>query len=106
MTVPAVTIYLAKLPIEFFIWWFWEAPINLLKILKFIFLAFAHLFSIKSLFTTYFQPWKNEYREGLVRTAIFIGAFMKTILIIFDFFILSAILAVEVLIFAVWLALH
>jgi len=102
---PAATLYLARLPFEFLVWWFWEAPGKLVKILKFIFLAFAHLFSIKSLFTTYFQPWKNEYREGLVRTAIFIGAFMKTILIIFDVFILSAILVTEVLVFAVWLAL-
>src|SRR4030042_5233184 len=105
MTVPAVTIYLAKLPIEFFIWWFWEAPITLLKILKFIFLAFAHLFSLNWLFTTFFKPWKNEYREGLVRTAIFIGAFIKALLIIFDFFILSLLLLVEIIIFLLWFLL-
>ncbi|OGY23376.1 MAG: hypothetical protein A2172_04065 [Candidatus Woykebacteria bacterium RBG_13_40_15] len=105
MTVPAVTIYLAKLPIEFFIWWFWEAPITLLKILKFIFLAFAHLFSLKSLFTTFFKPWKNEYREGLVRTAIFIGATIKTLLIIFDFCILSLVLVIEAVVFFAWFAL-
>ena len=105
MSVPAASIYLAKLPYEFFIWWFWEAPITLLKILKFIFLAFAHLFSLKSLFTTFFQPWKNEYREGLVKTAIFIGAFMKTLLIIFDLFTLGLILIIDVIVFVAWFAL-
>lgn len=105
MLVPALSIYLARLPFEFLHWWFLEAPITLFKILRWTFAAFAHLFSFRELFTTYFRPWKNEYREGLVRTAIFIGAFIKTFLIIFDLFILSLILVVEVAIFVGWMAL-
>jgi hypothetical protein len=105
MNAPAVSIYLAKLSIEFFRWWYIEAPVTLLKILRWVFAAFAHLFSFKELFTTFFKPWKNEYREGLVRTAIFIGAFMKSLIIIFDVFILSLILALEIVAFAIWLAL-
>lgn len=103
-TLAAVT-YVVKIPVEFIVWWYTQAPITLLKILRWIFLAFVHLFSLKNLFTTFFKPWKNEYREGLVRTAIFIGAFIKTFIIIFDVFILSAIFIVEVIIFISWLAI-
>jgi len=105
MNAPAVSVYLAILPFEFLRWWAIEAPIKLFKILRFIFAAFAHLFSIKELFTTFFQPWKNEYREGLVRTAIVVGVVFKSLLIIFDIFILSVLLAVEILIFISWYAL-
>ncbi len=105
MDAAAVSIYIAKLPGDFIKWWFLEAPLTLYKILRFIFFASVHLFSLKLLFTTFFKPWKNEYREGLVRTAIFIGAFIKALLIIFDFFILSLILLVEIIIFLLWFLL-
>src|SRR3972149_9042329 len=105
MNTPALSMYFAKLPIEFLVWWFLEAPVTLAKILRFIFFAFVHLFAFKELFTTFFRPWKNEYREGLVRTAIFIGAFIKTLLIIFDIFIFSLLGIVEIAVFAGWLIL-
>ena|SRR4030067_1619621 len=105
MNAPAVSVYLIKLPVDFLRWWFLEAPITLLKILRFIFEATVHLFSFKLLFTTYFKPWKNEYREGLVRTGIFIGAFIKTWLILFDIAALSALIIVEAAIFLAWLLL-
>jgi hypothetical protein len=105
MNAPAVSIYIARLPLDFIRWWFLEAPVTIFKILLWIFAAFAHLFSFRELFTTYFRPWKNEYREGLVRTAIFIGAFIKTWLIVFDIFVLSIILVLEITIFILWLAL-
>ena len=105
MNAPAISVYLAKLPFEFLTWWFLEAPVTLFKILRFIFLAFVHLFSFKELFTTYFKPWKNEYRAGLVRTGIFIGVFIKSLLIIFDLFIFTILLGVEIVIFVGWLLL-
>jgi len=105
MNAPAVSVYLIRLPAEFLQWWFLEAPVTLLKILRFIFEAAVHLFSFKLLFTTYFKPWKNEYREGLVRTGIFIGAFIKTWLILFDVAALTALFVVEATIFAAWLLL-
>ena len=37
MEKPAVSIYLTKLPFIFLHWWFIEAPLTLLKILRFIF---------------------------------------------------------------------
>lgn len=105
MEKPAVSIYLAKLPFIFLHWWFLEAPQTLFKILRFIFATFVHLFSFRELFTTFFQPWKNEYREGLVHTAIIIGMFFKTILIFFDLFLFGVLLAFEAVIFVGWFAL-
>ncbi|HEX7456351.1 MAG TPA: hypothetical protein VF303_02705 [Candidatus Nanoarchaeia archaeon] len=105
MNAPAVSVYVAKIPIDFFRWWFLEAPITLFKILVWIFAASAHLFSFKELFTTYLRPWKNEYRKGLVRTGIFIGAFIKTLLILFDLFIFTILFIVESAVFVAWLAL-
>jgi hypothetical protein len=105
MEKPAVSVYLARLPFEFLRWWFLEAPVTLLKILRFIFAAFAHLFSFRELFTTFFQPWKNEYREGLVRTAIVVGAVFKTILIFFDLFVFGVLFAAEAIVFVAWFAL-
>ena len=105
MNTPAAATYVMRLPIEFILWWYLQAPINLLKILRWIFLAFVHLLSLKSLFTTFFKPWKNEYREGLVRTAIFIGAFIKSFIIIFDVFILMAIFVIEGIVFIIWLTI-
>ena len=105
MEKPAVSIHLAKLPFIFLHWWFLEAPLTLLKILRFIFAAFVHLFSFKELFTTFFQPWKNEYREGLVRTAIVVGVVFKTILIFFDLFLFGVLLTLEAVIFVGWFAL-
>jgi hypothetical protein len=105
MNLPAVSTYLAKTPFEFITWWYTEATIVLYKTLVFIFFAVVHLFSFKLLFTTYFKPWKNEYRQGLVRTAIFIGAFIKTFLIIFDLVLFIVVIAAELFIFAFWLLL-
>jgi hypothetical protein len=105
MNAPAVSVYIVQLPIEFLRWWFLEAPVTIFRVLRWIFAAVAHLFSFKELFTTYFRPWKNEYREGLVRTGIFIGAFIKSWLIVFDIFILSIIFVLELAVLIFWLAL-
>ena len=102
---PALTIYLSQLPLEFLRWWFLEAPLTILKILQYIFAAAVHLFSFKELFTTFLRPWKNEYREGLVRTAVFIGAFIKTGFILFDLLIFGCLLAFEMAVFVAWLSL-
>jgi len=105
MNVPAISTYLAKTPLEFFRWWYTEATVALYRILVFVFFAIVHLFSFKLLFTTYFKPWKNEYRQGLVRTAIFMGAFIKTWLIFFDLILFGILLVSEAFIFVVWLSL-
>ena len=65
--------------------------------------AFLHLFSLPLLLKTFFKPWKNEYREGLVGFSIGMGMFIKTFVIAADLIILLFLLAIEILIFTVFL---
>lgn len=103
---PAISFsaYLASLPFEFLHWWFVDATLSLLKILRFIVGFFYHQFSINLIFRTYFKPWKNEYREGLVRFALFMGIFLKTLFLVFDLIFLAILIASESLVFILWLA--
>ncbi len=104
---PAIsfTAYLTTLPIQFFKWWFIEATFNLFKIMRYFLAAAYRLLGIGSLFQTFFKPWKNEYREGLVRFSIFMGMFMKSMLLIFDFFFMSFLILVEFFIIIAWVLL-
>lgn len=74
--------YLLSLPFEFFHWWFVESTFNLLRILQYVLSATYNLLSVKLVFKTFFKPWKNEYREGLARFAVFMGIFIKSMLLI------------------------
>lgn len=54
---------------------------------------------------TYFKPWKNEYRKGLVATAVLIGVVIKTGVIFADLILLFLLLAVEAILvlgFIMW----
>ncbi|MDP2671269.1 MAG: hypothetical protein Q8P13_02290 [bacterium] len=104
---PAVsfTSYLLRLPIDFVVWWFLEATVELIQILIYIFRAFLQLLSIDSIFKTFFKPWKNEYREGLTRFATFFGVGLKSLLLVFDAFFLVGLIAIEASLFLVWVVL-
>ena len=104
---PAVsfTSYLPRLPFDFFYWWFFEATVNLIKVLTWIFKAFLQLLSLDSIFKTFFKPWKNEYREGLTRFSIFFGVGFKSAFLVFDVFLLAAVLFIEAAALVAWLAL-
>ena len=97
--------YVTALPIALLTWWFLESPKLIFKILSFIFAFTAHQVGYKSLFKTFFKPWKNEYREGLVRFSIFMGMFMKSLLIFADSVILLILLAAETFVFVIWIFL-
>src|SRR3989304_8404149 len=97
--------YAIALPTALLTWWFLESPKLIFKILSFIFAFTAHQVGYKSLFKTFFKPWKNEYREGLVRFSIFMGMFMKSILIFADTVILLILLFLETIFFFVWVIL-
>jgi hypothetical protein len=45
---------------------------------------------------TFFKPWKNEYRKGLVGFSIFMGMVFKTMLIVADLVIFSFLLIFEI----------
>ncbi len=102
--VPA-TSYIATLPVSFVIWWFTDNVKLAYKILSFFLFTAVHLFGYKSLFTTFFSPWKNEYREGLVVFSRLIGAAIKGLLIFTETFILLFLLVALVFVFIFWITL-
>src|SRR5574339_1319180 len=101
---PAVSFstYLASLPFEFLHWWFVEATFNLLQILLFILKAAYRFLGVNLIFKTFFKPWKNEYREGLTRFALFMGMFIKTVFLFFDLLFFSFLLLVEGFLLVAW----
>ena len=89
--------YLTTLPLAFLRFWFFEAPIGLIGFFGSLNKAFLQLFSLPLLARTYFKPWKNEYREGLVGFSIGMGMFIKSIVIIADIVLLLFLLLVELI---------
>lgn len=94
-----------SLPLIFLRFWFVESPKNLLAFFASLNNTFLQLFSLPLLVRTYFKPWKNEYRKGLVGFSIAMGMFIKTLVIIADVFLLFALLIFELIFiigFVVW----
>lgn len=54
---------------------------------------------------TFFKPWKNEYREGLVRFSIFMGIAFKSLFIFVGLFAFVFLLIFEAVAFAGFLVL-
>lgn len=97
--------YLISLPFEFIRWWLLESTVNLLKIMRFIFVYFYRELSINLLLKTYFKPWKNEYRQGLVRFALFMGIFLKTSFLLVDVLFFAVLATAEIAVLIVWVLL-
>ena len=91
-----ISFYL-RLPLIFLKFWFVEAPASLISYFASLNKAFLELFSLPLMLETYFKPWKNEYRKGLVATAILIGVVIKTSVIFADLILLVLLLALEVI---------
>lgn len=85
------------LPFDFLKFWFFETPRGLIFFFASLNSAFLQLFSLPLLVKTYFRPWKNEYREGLVGFSIAMGMAIKTFAIIVDFIFFLALLIFEIL---------
>jgi len=86
-----------ELPLIFLRFWFIDSPKNLIPVFASLNNAFLQLFSLPLLVKTYFKPWKNEYREGLVGFSIAMGIFIKTCVIVVDIILLLLLLALEIL---------
>jgi hypothetical protein len=92
-------------PIHFLKFWFIEAPVSMLSFFVSLNKAFLQLFSLPLLIKTYFKPWKNEYRQGLVGFSIAMGIFIKTFVIFADLALLLFLLIIELAVaisFIVW----
>lgn len=92
-----------SLPLLFLNFWFLEAPIGLFSFFGSLNHAFLQLFSVPLLVKTFFKPWKNEYRKGLVGFSIGMGMFVKTFAILADLILLLVLLAIELVVVAIFL---
>src|SRR5438067_1736140 len=81
---------------QYFSFWFVEAPKGMIDFFFSFNSALLKLFSLQILLRTFFKPWKNEYREGLVGFSIFMGMVIKGIIIFFDFLLFIICVAFEI----------
>lgn len=88
-----------KLPVQILKFWYLEAPHLLLNFFVSLNKAFLVAFSLPLMLKTFFKPWKNEYREGLVRFSIFMGITIKSLFILADVVILTGLIVVEIVFF-------
>lgn len=93
------------LPLVFLRFWFIDSPKNLFSIFGSFNNAYLQLSSLSILVSSYFKPWKNEYREGLIGISIAMGIFIKTVVIIADIILFLIILIVEILLFVCFISL-
>jgi len=94
---------LILLPISFLKFWFFEAPRAILHFSVSLNKAFLQLFSLPLLIKTYFKPWKNEYRKGLVGFSIAMGMFIKTFVILADLLLFFFLLIIELTFFLMFI---
>lgn len=101
-------LFYLKLPFVFLKFWFIEAPRGMVLFFSSLNNKFLKLTSLPLFVKTYFDPLEESHRKVLVSLSIGIGMFMKTFVIIADFFLFVALLAIELLIltgFIIWPAL-
>ena len=91
------------LPLVFLKFWYLEAPIKILKFFSSLNSSLLSLLSLPLLIKTFFRPWKNEYRKGLVVFSIAMGMFIKTFVILADIIIFVFILTAEIAFFVFFL---
>ena len=95
--------YFSLIP-DFFFFWFWKGPWAILGYFGSLNSATLKFLSLRLLISTFFKPWKNEYREGLVGFSIGMGIAIKTFVIIFDILILLLFVCIEFVVLTAFLA--
>lgn len=89
-------LFYLSLPFILLRFWFIESPILLISFFASFNKAVMGIISLPLLVKTYFKPWKNEYREGLVGFSIGMGIFIKTFVIFADVLIMLLFLVFEI----------
>src|SRR3990167_7598842 len=92
-----------NLPIMFLRFWYFEAPRSLISFFTSLNRVALELFSLPLLVKTFFRPWKNEYRKGLIGFSRGMGIFIKTFVIIADLFVLGFLILLETIFFLTFL---
>ncbi len=88
-----------SLPVIFLKFWYVDAPKGLVGFFLSLNKSFLQLLSLPLLVRTYFKPWKNEYRKGLVVFSIGMGIFIKTFVILADLILILLLLFLEIMFF-------
>lgn len=84
--------------------WFIDAPKGLIDYFFSLNTAFLKFFSLHILVSTFFKPWKNEYRDGLVGFSMIMGIAIKSFVIFFDIAILFVLLISEIIFIFLFIA--
>jgi hypothetical protein len=79
--------------------WYLEAPKNILNFFISLNKTFLGVFSLPLMVKTFFRPWKNEYREGLVGFSIFMGIVIKSLFILADLVLFAGLVLLEIVLF-------
>jgi hypothetical protein len=91
------------LPFDVLKFWYFDAPLELIRFFLSLNASFNQLFSLPLLLRTFFKPIKNEYRKGLVGFSIGMGIVVKSALIFADGFLLLMLLAFEIIVLFLFL---
>ena len=86
---------LIRLPFLILKFWYLEAPKQLFSFFISLNKTFLGVFSLPLMIKTFFKPWKNEYREGLVGFSIVMGMVIKSLFILADFVLLLGLIIFE-----------
>lgn len=92
-----------RYPLLFLRFWYLSAPKGIIGYFSSLNRSFFQLFSTPLLIRTFFKPWKNEYREGLVGFSIAMGVVIKFFVILASLVIFAVLLFVEVGVFLLFL---
>ena len=86
-------------PLYILKFWYLEAPNQLLPFFISLDKTFLGVFTLPLMLKTFFRPWKNEYREGLVGFSIFMGVVIKSLFILADLVLFIGLIIFEIILF-------
>jgi len=97
-------VFIIRVLVDFLKFWFMEAPVGLMEYFASLNTAAMKLLSLRILLLTFFKPWKNEYREGLVGFSIAMGMAVKSMFILFDLGVLLGLFVCETIVIALFVS--